>query len=167
MVLDQTKNSKIALPVSVISSVDVNRISRELVLFQDYYRKVSLLKNNQKSLKSPKTSRMLDNLLELNGFDMSIDNDRSLLVKFIDDVKTKSPVVHVSFSVDPPVRFLEKIISWFRKEVHPTILLTIGLQPNIGAGMVVRTTNKFYDFSLRNRLYDSKDVLVKIMEEAR
>jgi hypothetical protein len=34
-------------------------------------------------------------------------------------------------------------------------LVRVGLQPNIGAGCVVRTTNKSFDFSLR-RFFDSK-----------
>lgn len=170
MALDQNidvVNNKIFLPVSVISVVDVNRLQRELILFQDYYHKYSLLKNNTKNLKPPITSRMLDNLLELNSFDISVDGTRKLLINFIDNIKVSAPVIHVSFSVDPSIRFLEKIISWFRKEVHPNTLLTIGLQPNIGAGLVVRTTNKYFDFSLKNRLYNSSDYLIKIMKEVK
>ena len=55
----------------------------------------------------------------------------------------------MSFSADPSVTFLTKLMTWLRQEIHPQVLLTVGLQPTIGAGCILRTTNRYFDFSLR------------------
>jgi hypothetical protein len=64
-------------------------------------------------------------------------------------LSANAPVMHVSFSVDPPGPYVQKIVFWFRHNIRGDILVRVGLQPNIGAGCVVRTTNKSFDFSLK------------------
>jgi hypothetical protein len=75
--------------------------------------------------------------------------DRKLLVQVLAKLHETAPIMHISFSVDPPGPYVQKIVTWLRKNIHPFVLVTVGLQPNIGAGCVVRTTNKMFDFSLR------------------
>ena len=74
--------------------------------------------------------------------------------------------MHISFSADPSPLFTQKLIAWLRSEIHPLVLLQIGLQPNMGAGCVVRTSNKYFDFSLRDRFKSKGEMLAKIMQEA-
>ena len=50
-------------------------------------------------------------------------------------------------------------MAWFRAEAHPYVLLKVGLQPNIAAGCVIRTSNKYFDLSFRNQFSRSKDKL--------
>ena len=76
-------------------------------------------------------------------------------------IRNKSPVIHMSFSTTPNQKFLEKIISWMRQNVSGIIILQIGLQPNIGAGFTLRTTNKYFDFSLRQHLTKQTDILIQ------
>lgn len=167
--MDHKKTSmsdeKIALPLSIISPMDIARVSRELNAYSEYYHQLSLRKNKKVDLKPPKISQLLDNLLELNMLELTDDNDRELLRIFLEDIKTSAPVIHASFSVDPSVRFLEKIIAYLRKSINQKLLLTIGLQPNIGAGLVIRTENKYFDFSLKDRLFNTSDQLIKLIKE--
>jgi F0F1-type ATP synthase delta subunit len=65
-----------------------------------------------------------------------------------------------------PSAFISKIISWFRKEVNPQILLQVGVQPNITAGCVLRTPNKYFDLSLKQRMLQNKDSLAQKLNEA-
>jgi F0F1-type ATP synthase delta subunit len=44
------------------------------------------------------------------------------------------------------------------------VLVQIGLQPNLGAGCVVRTTNKYFDMSLRTKFFDSRDKLRAVLK---
>ena len=68
--------------------------------------------------------------------------------------------MHISFAADPSASFTEKIVAWFRENIHPNILVQIGLQPNIAAGCVVRTANKIFDFSLRENFNQSQQSLI-------
>jgi F0F1-type ATP synthase delta subunit len=67
----------------------------------------------------------------------------------------------MSFSADPSPQFTQKLAAWLRQEIHPFVLLQVGLQPNIGAGCVVRTTNKYFDFSLRERFKSKRPLLME------
>ncbi len=154
------KNS-LVLPLSIITPIDIGRIIREVEDLKIYVEQVNLRKED---LKMPKFSRLLDNLVELNNLKLNNKSNLDDLLVNINNIKLKSPVVHVSFSVDPSVLFLERITAWFRQEIHPTLLLTIGLQPTIGAGLIVRTNNKYFDFSLRQQLVLARKNFVKIIE---
>jgi len=66
----------------------------------------------------------------------------------------------MSLSADPSTRFLEKLVTWLRREIHPQVLLTIGLQPTLGAGCVLRTPNRQFDFSLRQDFAKKRDLLI-------
>jgi hypothetical protein len=85
--------------------------------------------------------------------------DRQRLQQFLVDIKERSPVIHVSFSADPSPLFAEKLVTWLRREIHPLLLLNIGLQPNIGAGCILRTTNKYFDFSLKQDFANKRNLL--------
>ena len=69
--------------------------------------------------------------------------------------------MHISFSSEPTPIFLERLLSWIRREINPLVLLTIGLQPAIGAGCIVRTTNKYFDLSLRQTFIDKRKLLLE------
>jgi F0F1-type ATP synthase delta subunit len=60
---------------------------------------------------------------------------------------------------------MQKIVTWWRENIDPFVLVEIGLQPNIAAGCLVRTSNRQYDFSLRRRLQAKKADLAKYLEE--
>ena len=72
--------------------------------------------------------------------------------------------MHISFSADPSPLFTQKLITWLRAELHPLVLIQIGIQPNMGAGCVVRTTNKYFDFSLRSRFKEKGAVLTQLLQ---
>lgn len=146
------------LPVSVTSPVDIGRLIRELEQLDEAITQLGL-RNGGTEVKLPKTSHLMDQLVELNKVNLLQPAERQHLLTFLQSVKTASPVLHISFSADPSVAFIEKMIAWLRKEIHPLVLMTVGMQPNIGAGCVVRSTNKQFDFSLRQDFLAKRDML--------
>jgi F0F1-type ATP synthase delta subunit len=56
------------------------------------------------------------------------------------------------------------MIIWLRKEIDPRIIIHVGLQPTIAAGIVLRTPNKQFDFSLRRHLYKNRDKLLEVLK---
>ncbi|MDB5169035.1 MAG: hypothetical protein JWO41_391 [Candidatus Saccharibacteria bacterium] len=148
-----------SLPLSVVGPVDLGRMIRELEALDNELLQQELRKDQQ--VKLPKTSHLLDQTIELNKYDLLKEADRKELKQQLAHLHDSAPTLHISFSADPSPLFIEKIMAWLRKEISPQLLLTIGEQPNIGAGCVVRTTNKYFDFSLRDHFMKQKVLLME------
>lgn len=151
------------LPVSVVGKVDVGRLYREVEAIDNFLKQVAIRQPGT-AVKMPKTSRLFDETIDINKLNILHDDDRARLYEFLSQVKTSAPVLHMSFSADPSPLFTQKLTAWLRSEFHPLILLQVGIQPNMGAGCVVRTTNKYFDFSLRSRFKGNSKVLVQLLQ---
>jgi F0F1-type ATP synthase delta subunit len=77
-----------------------------------------------------------------------------------------APSFHVSFAVEPSPRALEKILVWLRENIHPQVLVQVGLQPAIAAGCVMRAANKVFDMSLRSNLKEQSGYLTQLVRGA-
>ena len=152
------------VPALITSPADVSRLRREIQALDDYLHQQELRTPGQPMAKLPKTSRLLDELVVSNSLNLLDQATRQHLADFLSDVAENAPVVHVSFAVDPSSAFMQKIVLWFRQNVHPSILVRVGLQPSIAAGCVVRTTNRYYDLSLREYFKKHRAELMKALE---
>ncbi|HTB48676.1 MAG TPA: hypothetical protein VK712_01190 [Verrucomicrobiae bacterium] len=153
------------LPVLVTSPLDVARLVRELEAIDEALLQLGLRQPGAE-VKMPKTSRLMDQVILLNELNLLYPEDRLLLQQFLRAVKERAPVVHMSFNADPPVAFMEKLVAWLRREINPLVLVTVGLQPNMGAGCMLRTTNRQFDFSLRQTFLKNRELLIsKLMSE--
>ena len=159
----KTNDTYLQLPISVVSKVDVGRLYREVETI-DSFLKQAAIREPGTAVKMPKTSRLFDETLEVNKLNVLHADERARLYDFLKEVKSDAPILHMSFSADPSPLFTQKLITWLRSEIHPVVLLQIGIQPNMGAGCVVRTTNKYFDFSLRSRFKDSSKTLVSLLQ---
>lgn len=148
----------VGLPVPVVSKVDVGRLLRELEQV-DAALSQATLRSPGATFEAPKASSLFEKTLKLNKLDVLQAADRQRLQQFLEAARNSAPVLNFSFSVDPSQAFMEKLIVWLRREIHPLMLVTIGLQPNIGAGCVVRSTNKYFDMSLRQAFNNKQDML--------
>jgi len=153
------------LPISLVGPVDLGRVMRELEQLSEQLHQLQLREAGDE-IKMPKTSKMMDELLTLNQLNLLQEADRQTLAEFLKEVKTRAPRLHVSFSADPSPLFVEKIMTWLRREIHPVVLMTVGMQPNIGAGCIVRTTNKYFDMSLAKDFAKKRDVLMAQLKQA-
>lgn len=151
----------IALPSSVVSRADVTRLNRELELIVAYLEQSHA--RSDKDAKLPQVSDALEEITHVNRLHLLRDEDRQRLVQFLKDLKQDAPSIHMSFAVIPSAQFTAKLLQWLRSEIHPLLLLNIGLQPNIAAGCVIRTTNKYIDCSMRQHLLANRPKLVERM----
>lgn len=147
------------LPLSIVSVVDLGRLIRELEGINDFLLQASVRKKGA-SMVLPKTTHILESLAQENNLNLLNTEDRKMMNSMLRNVKNRAPVIHLSFAVDPSAAFLQKILAWFRENIHPQMILQVGLQPNIAAGCIVRTTNKYFDFSLRKHLDNSRKLLL-------
>ncbi|MGC1177091.1 MAG: hypothetical protein WA843_03395 [Candidatus Saccharimonadales bacterium] len=154
-----------SLPVLISSPADVGRLIRELGNINDALLQLGV-RTGGSEVRVPKTSQLMNQLVEQNKLNLLREADRAALAQFLQAVKDRAPVLHMSFSADPSAAFMGKLTAWLRQEIHPLALVTIGLQPTIGAGCIVRSTNKQFDFSLRQDFAKKRDLLTsKLMLE--
>ena len=148
------------LPELVVSPADLSRLVRELETIDSAINDRRLRKKGD-SAQMLKASQLLDQTISLNKLNLLQKQDREQLAQFLQTVQTKAPVLHMSFSADPSAAFLSRLMVWLRQEIHPHVLLNVGLQPTIGAGCILRTTNKYFDFSLRQHFAKKRMLLLE------
>ena len=150
------------LPLSITSTQDLHRIVREVEALDTFIRQSEI--RGQKITTLPRLTTGLEALIRDNQLDIVSTQSRTDVFAILQSLLKDAPVVHMSFAVEPPSSMTQKILAWFRTNVHPAIMLQIGIQPTIAAGCVVRTRNKFFDFSLRQHLKNNQS---KLMESIR
>jgi len=153
------------LPVSIVSPTDVSRVSREIETIDVFFRQAAIRQSGQQE-SIPRASKLLDKLVTENQLNLLQEDHRRFIQDSMKVLHSSAPVLHMSFSVDPPGQYVQRIVAWLRKNVHAQALVTVGLQPNIGAGCVIRTTNKIFDFSLREYFKDKRGFFIEKMHEA-
>lgn len=148
------------LPASVIGMLDVGRLIRELEKIENIMQSDEL-RTGATSAQMPKLSPLLEQLADQNRLDLSVEHQRQSALEFLQLIRKDAPKIHISFSANPSGQFMQKLIVWLRQNLHPHVLVAVGLQPGIGAGCVLRTTNKYFDMSLSRSFAGSRDLLMK------
>ncbi len=158
--LEREESRQLTLPVLVFGLVEVRRLRRELEALEEFMRGAELRQpGSQAAL--PRVSRLLDGLATDNNCNLLQGTDRATLANFLQEIEEHAPNIHMSFASDPSSAFTAKVVSWLRANIHPAVLLQIGLQPTIAAGCMVRTNNKQFDFSLREAFTTHKPLLLQ------
>lgn len=155
----------IVLPVSIVGRVDVGRLLREVTAVNEFMNQAEIRQPGT-AMQLPKSSRLMDEVVQANKLNLLHKADRQHLLEYLEKIKLESPVMHMSFSADPSPHFMNQLIKRLRQSLHPSVLISVGLQPTIGAGCVIRTTNKYFDLSLRHDLTTKKATLMRTLRSA-
>jgi F0F1-type ATP synthase delta subunit len=115
-------------------------------------------------VKYPGISEQLRAIAVENQVDLKDIKKCEELLKKLDTLKDKAPSVHVSFPTEPTPEILQKLVNWFRAEIDKNIVIQVGMQPTIAAGVILRTPNKQFDFSLRKHLYQNRKKLAEAID---
>jgi F0F1-type ATP synthase delta subunit len=144
----------------IASPSDLRRTRRELEALDEFLRQSSL-RQGGKEVKMPTVSRIMEDLATDSDLNLLKKTDRERLMKFITLLIQKAPVVHMTFASEPSAKAMAKLISWMRENLHPQIVVSIGVQPSIAAGCMLRTTNRQFNFTLREALDDQTENFIK------
>lgn len=154
------------LPSDLIGSADLSALLREMNALEDFFVGAKVRQAGSVQQQPPRITRTLDSLCRANQYNLLDEKHRRELNDQLTQIRQKAPQVHISFAAEPSPKALERILAWFRASVHPQLLLQVGLQPNIAAGCVIRTPNKFFDLSLRAYLEKQEPYLVELTKGA-
>lgn len=157
-----------SLPAAVVSRRDLARLVNEAEHIDDELTAAEVrARKTKQATETPAFSGQFTDFLSDNGLDFAESKVRTNIIKELRLLKTKAPVVHTTFAVPADIESLQTLAAWFRKSVHPQVLLEIGLQPALVAGVYIRTPNHVHDMSLRSALAGKREVLVKDLEALR
>lgn len=151
-------SKQLVLPYLVVTRADTGRLLRELMALDSVIKRAAA--NNAQGGKLLPTSRLLDDLAQQNKLNWLLPEDRVMATEFLKRIRAEAPVLHFSFSADPSPRFMEKLVAYVRQEIHAQALLRIGLEPTLGAGCILITTNQYFDFSLRHHIEAQRELLI-------
>lgn len=146
-------------PITLISRLDTLRAMRELEDFE-----AAMSEAHVKGHHVPSPTPLLKDIADMNKVDLHKKDERLLVNHMLEELRTSAPVVHISFAVEPDEKVTGAIAKWFREEIAPNVIIQVGIQPSIGVGCVLQTTNKFFDFSLRKHLNAKNDLFKKRIE---
>ncbi len=155
----------ITIPNNIVSPTDIARLVREIESVDIFFRDAAIRQSGETNA-LPRLSKLMDQLVADNQLNLLQEPDRVRISSSLQKLHTSAPVMHISFSVDPPGPYVQKIVAWLRDNIHPQVLVTVGLQPNIGAGCIVRTTNKLFDFSLREYFTEKREFFITKLHDA-
>lgn len=161
---NMARQDPLILPTLVFGVVEVRRLSRELEALDEYMRQSGIREAGAKQDTLPRVSRLMDTIAVDNNLNLLQSEDRKKLAAFLETVIEKAPTMHISFASDPSAAFMTKIVDWLRRNVHPHVLVRLGLQPSIAAGCVIRTANKSFDFSLRHHFDEQRALLLSSLD---
>jgi len=156
----EVKKDPMRLPTSIVSTGDARRLRRDIAALEETLQAIRL-RTNAPVAKLPRLSRMLEEFASTNRLNLLMPDDRHHMTVFMEYVIKKAPVMHISFASEATRKFTTELVVWLRTNYDSEMLLEVGLEPNIAAGCVVRTTNKMFDFSLIKHLQDQRALLME------
>lgn len=154
---------ELKLPGRMVSRGDLNRISRELNKLNDVMVG-SELKGAPETVLQQNTTPLLSELANLNGINLGDETKRRELNEALGQLVQTAPALHISFTSEPSPNSLDKLITWLRANIHPQVLLSVGLQPSIAAGCVLRTPNRVIDMGLKQTLIKQQPLLLEMIK---
>lgn len=154
---------ELKLPARIVSRGDLNRIIRELNKLSDYLVGANF-KDESAETKSSSISPLLQELASLNNYDLLDESRRKELYSQLDGLSNSAPGLHISFTSEPSPQSLDRLIGWLRTNIHPQVMLSVGLQPTIAAGCVLRTPNKVIDMGLKQTLIKKQPLLLEMIK---
>lgn len=91
------------------------------------------------------------------------ENYRKMLVEQVEKIVEDSEKVTISLAQAPDSEFLTELVSWLRSNVKPYLVLDVQIDPMLIGGLVLRTREHIYDWSLRRQLNTTKPKLTELL----
>lgn len=160
--------AEFVLPTTVVSKMDISRLVSEAERVDNELTTARIrAKAGSSEQEKPPFSEQFGKFLEQNNLNFDDDHHRSDIITQLRLLKDNVPVIHMTFAVTADRESLQELVQWLRTSINPQTVISTGLQPAIVAGVYVRTPNHVHDLSLRAKLKESRDVLVKELEVIR
>lgn len=112
-------------------------------------------------------SALLLSVLKEAGVSLQDHTALETLYSEVKAIRDQAPTVHMMLAALPNRSMKRLIVEWFRRELHPQLLLTFAARGDIGGGFILRAGSNQYDFSFKGRLLANKQRLVELFDDVR
>lgn len=156
------------LPTSVVSKVDLSRLLSELEYVDNELTAAAVRAGiGANNASEQKISEQLSDFLNENDITLDDSHSRTALIKQVRALKKNAPVIHMTFATSADSESLRELCAWLRDSIHPQMVVSVGMQPSLLAGVYLRTANHVKDLSLRARLRGTRSLMVNELEALR
>lgn len=167
--MSEAETAQLILPSALLTRTDLARLVREI---EDLDNELGAQKarnetagKHDEGYRMPTISQGLGDFVELNKVDLTDDHARDEMRRNLKRLREKAPVIHLTFAVEADLPTLRQLAEYIRKEFHPQALLQVGLQPSLVGGVYMRTPNRAYDFSIRAKLAENRNVIQQDIDQ--
>lgn len=90
------------------------------------------------------------------------------LTELIGQLRALKPVtVYITLAALPGETLRLHLVQWFRANCRDDVLINFSADRTIGGGIIIRTPNRIFDYSFRQRLVDGRLKLPEIIRNVR
>ena len=145
------------------SSQLVEAVIYDIELYLDWYRQAKIQKKvGAHTTEEPTHSAETVLVIEawLAGRPATVE----VLEELLNHLRTlKLPQVHIMLAALPNRAQREALVTWFRSNVTPHLLVSFVADRNLGGGLVVRTPNRVFDYTWKQQLVAGRGKLAEIL----
>jgi hypothetical protein len=158
-----SKDVVFSLPTSVYSPELVDSVKYEIEHYLAWYRENHIHKTvGAPEIAEPDHSAETAETIEAwtNGKPLTVTSLENL-VAYLHDLKL--PIAHVTLAALPNHTQRQQLVDWFRTLAGPNVLISFVGDRNLGGGVVLRTPNRVFDYSWKQRLMDNRGKLAEVV----
>ena len=159
-----TSTRQFDLPPTVYSPQLLESVIYDIERYLDWYRQSSIQKRvGARTVEEPTHSAETVLVIEawLNGKAATLESLEALLAHLR---SLKLAQVHIMLAALPNRAQREALVTWFRTNVGPHLLLSFVADRNLGGGVVIRTPNRVFDYTWKQQLIAGRDKLAEILK---
>jgi hypothetical protein len=159
-----TKPAPFELPQAIYSPALVESVTYDIQYYLDWFRQNQIRKKVGAAAKEePTHSAETAIVIEawLGGKAATLESLEALL-EYLRTLKL--PEIHLMLAALPNRTQREALVTWFRTNVSPHLLLSFVADRNLGGGLVVRTPNRVFDYTWKQQLIAGRSKLAGIVK---
>jgi hypothetical protein len=154
------------LPVGIYSQQDLKATITEIRQYAHWLSHATIKKQVSKGAwgEPPGMSSAGVELIKEWIGDKPLDQDSlDKLIETLEDYADNAPRVSVTLAAPPSVGIKKELISWFRKNLDPDMLVDFRFNSTILGGMVVRYGSHIFDWSFRRQILESRQKFPEVL----
>jgi hypothetical protein len=152
-----------SLPTSVYSPELLDSVSYEIEQYLSWYRENRIHQTvGAAQLAEPDHSAETAQVIEtwIHGEPLTVTSLEALLGHL---KGLRLPTAHVTLAALPNHAQRLQLVDWFRATAGPNVLISFVGDRNLGGGILVRTPNRVFDFSWKQKLIEGRSKLAEVV----
>lgn len=157
------KTLKFVLPTSVYSPELLDSVRYEIEQYINWYRENRIHKTvGALPLAEPDHSAETAQVIEswIHGDKLTL-TDLEALLTYLKGLRL--PTAHITLAALPNHAQRQQLVDWFRSTAGSNILISFVGDRNLGGGILVRTPNRVFDYSWKQKLIEGRSKLAEVV----